>query len=58
MFKYLAEVYDYVGRLRGQNSKQMQKDRLKSFFTQLCKKNPEDLIKAYWLSVCKIAPDY
>lgn len=39
LFRTLTEVYEYVGNTKGQNSKQLQKDKLKYLFTQLCHRN-------------------
>lgn len=58
LFGLLADVYEEVGNTRGVNSKLIQRTLLKKLFKKLCTKNPEDLIKAYWLSVIKIGPEY
>ena len=47
-----------MGKTKGQNSKQLQRNLLTNLFKNLCERNPEDLIRAYQLSIIKTGSDY
>lgn len=57
-FGILTKVYEKVGNTRGENSKNIQKGLLANMFKELIRESTEDLVRGYWLSIMKIAPDY
>ncbi|CAK92216.1 unnamed protein product (macronuclear) [Paramecium tetraurelia] len=58
LFIDMAELYEQVGEIKGQNSKDAIKELVAKLFIRIMKENREEFVPAYLFSILKLGPDY
>lgn len=57
-FSFLAEAFEEVSNASGKNSKALQKEIIANVFRSIIILRPDHLVKAFYLSIGRLAPDY
>jgi GMP synthase PP-ATPase subunit len=57
-FEFICETFEIISEIKGQNSKEKQKDILSKMFGTIYKNSRHNLEKAYYFCTLRLAPDY